>query len=403
MAAFEYVALDASGKKSKGIIAADSARAARRALRLRDLVPVDVLPVSGNAGSAARLAGGRLSEKDRALLARQLAVLLQSGLTVEQALTAASGEGTRPETAAILQRVLSEVTEGATFAGALACAPKAFPPLFRSVVASGELSGRQGEVMERLAVYLENSWRLRQKVRSALIYPALLSVMALGMVAMLMVGVVPRLVEQFDMFGADLPWLTTQVIALSDLLRRWGWLMLVAGGAGFWLLARAARAPVVRRRLDRLLLGLPVIGDMTRTVSAARFARIFSTLSASGATVLDALQAARGAMTSSVFREAADQIAEKVRGGGSFALALKATGAFPAMMVHMVASGEAGRDIPGMMTRSADFLESEFESAASTALSLMEPLIIVLLGGLVALIVLSIMLPILQLNTLALQ
>ncbi|MGA1344193.1 MAG: type II secretion system F family protein, partial [Hyphomonas sp.] len=128
MAAFEYVALDASGKKSKGIIAADSARAARRALRLRELVPVEVLPVSGNAGSAARLAGGRLSEKDRALLARQLAVLLQSGLTVEQALTAASGEGTRPETAAILQRVLSEVTEGATFAGALACAPKAFPP-----------------------------------------------------------------------------------------------------------------------------------------------------------------------------------------------------------------------------------------------------------------------------------
>jgi hypothetical protein len=183
MAAFEYVALDASGKKSKGIIAADSARAARRALRMRELVPVDVLPVSGKAGASGKLTGGKLSEKDRTLLARQLAVLLQSGLTVEQALTAASSDETKPDTVAILQRVRSEVTEGATFANALASAPKAFPPLFRSVVASGELSGRQGEVMERLAIYLENTWRLRQKVRSALIYPALLSIMALGMVA----------------------------------------------------------------------------------------------------------------------------------------------------------------------------------------------------------------------------
>lgn len=403
MAAFEYVALDVNGKKSKGIIAADSARAARRALRMRELVPVDVMPVSGKAGSAGKLFGGKLSEKDRTLLARQLAVLLQSGLTVEQALTAASSDETKPETVAILQRVRSEVTEGATFANALACAPKAFPPLFRSVVASGELSGRQGEVMERLAVYLENTWRLRQKVRSALIYPALLSVMALGMVAMLMIGVVPRLVEQFDMFEADLPWLTTQVIGLSNLLRNWGWLILVAMVSGVWFLSRAARTPAIKRRLDRLVLGLPLIGNMTRTVSAARFARIFATLSSSGATVLESIQAARGSMSNAVFQDAADQIAEKVREGGSFAIALKSTGAFPAMMVHMVASGEAGRDIPGMMTRSADFLESEFESATSTTLSLMEPLIIVVLGGLVALIVLSIMLPILQLNTMALQ
>jgi general secretion pathway protein F len=227
--------------------------------------------------------------------------------------------------------------------------------------------------------------------------------MALGMVAMLMVAVVPRLVEQFDMFEADLPWLTEQVIGVSNLLRSWGWLILLAAVAGVWFLIRASRKPVIKRRLDRIALGLPIIGNMTRTVAAARFARIFSTLSSSGATVLESLQAARGSMTNSVFQDAADQIADKVREGGSFAVALKATGAFPAMMVHMVASGEVGRDIPGMMTRSADFLESEFETATATALSLMEPLIIVILGGLVGLIVLSIMLPILQLNTMALQ
>lgn len=403
MAAFEYVALDAAGKKSKGVIAADSARGARRALRMRELVPVDISPLSGKAGELGKVTTGKLSEKDRTLLTRQLAVLLQSGLTVEQALTAASGDETKPDTIAIIQRVRSEVTEGATFANALAAAPKAFPPLFRSVVASGELSGRQGEVMERLAVYLENTWRLRQKVRSALIYPALLSIMALGMVAMLMIGVVPRLVEQFDMFEADLPWLTEQVIGLSNLLRNWGWLILIVILAGGWAISRAARAPAVKRRLDHLALRLPIVGSMLRTVSAARFARIFSTLSSSGATVLESLQAARGSMSNAVFQDAADSIAVKVREGGSFAVALKSTGAFPTMMVHMVASGEAGRDIPGMMTRSADFLESEFENATSTALSLMEPLIIVVLGGLVALIVLSIMLPILQLNTMALQ
>ncbi|KCZ94306.1 type II secretion system inner membrane protein GspF [Hyphomonas johnsonii] len=403
MAAFEYVAVDTGGKRMKGVISADSPRAARRELRLRELMPVEVSPLSAKSSRGVAGAGGRISEKDRALLARQLAVLLQSGLTVEQALTAAASDGTKPETVAILHRVRTEVTEGSRFADALSTAPRAFPPLFKSVVAAGEMSGRQGEVMERLAVYLENTWRLRQKVQSALIYPALLAALAIGMVVALMILVVPRLVEQFDMFNADLPWLTQQVIAFSNLLRNWGWLIAIGLFAGVIALTQVVRTPAVRDKLDRFILRVPIIGNLTRTVSAARFARIFATLSSSGATVLESLQAARGAMSNVVFRNAADEIGARVREGGSFAAALKATGAFPPMMVHMVASGEAGRDVPGMMTRAAEFLEEEFETATSTALSLMEPIIIVFLGGLVGTIVLSIMLPIIQLNSLALQ
>jgi len=402
MAAFEYVAVDNGGKRMRGVISADSPRAARKELRMRELMPVEVLPLHAKTARGKKGAGGRISEKDRALLARQLAVLLQSGLTVEQALTAAAGDA-KPETVAILHRVRNEVTEGSRFADALATAPRAFPPLFKSVVAAGEMSGRQGEVMERLAVYLENTWRLRQKVQSALIYPALLATLAIGMVVALMILVVPRLVEQFDMFDADLPWLTQQVIGLSGLLRNWGWLIAIGIVVSVILLARLIRTPSVRETLDRFVLRLPIVGNLTRTVSAARFARIFATLSSSGATVLESLQAARGAMSNSVFRKATDEIAVRVSEGGSFAAALKGTRAFPPMMVHMVASGEAGRDVPGMMTRAAEFLEEEFENATSTALSLMEPIIIVVLGGLVGAIVLSIMLPIIQLNTLALK
>ena len=395
MAAFEYVAVDNGGKRMRGVISADSPRAARKELRMRELMPVEVSPLNAKTARGKKGAGGRISEKDRALLARQLAVLLQSGLTVEQALTAAASDA-KPETVAILHRVRNEVTEGSRFADALATAPRAFPPLFKSVVAAGEMSGRQGEVMERLAVYLENTWRLRQKVQSALIYPALLATLAIGMVVALMILVVPRLVEQFGMFDADLPWLTQQVISLSGLLRNWGWLIAIGIVVSVILLARLIRTPSVRETLDRFVLRLPIVGNLARTVSAARFARIC-------ATVLESLQAARGAMSNSVFRKATDEIAVRVSEGGSFAAALKGTRAFPPMMVHMVASGEAGRDVPGMMTRAAEFLEEEFENATSTALSLMEPIIIVVLGGLVGMIVLSIMLPIIQLNTLALQ
>ncbi|WP_339679337.1 type II secretion system inner membrane protein GspF [uncultured Hyphomonas sp.] len=400
MPAFEYVAVDDHGRRQKGIISAESPRSARRELRLRDLMALDVIPVSEQSARTSRI-GARIGEKQRVLLVRQLSVLLQSGLPVEQALAAAAEDAATPQTQRVLHAIKTEVTEGARLADAMAVAPKAFPPLVRSVVSAGELSGRLGDVMERLATYLERSHQLRQKVQAALIYPAVLGIMAVGMIIAMMLFVVPRLVEQFDLFDADLPLITRIVISLSETLQSHGILIALALATLVFAMVRAFRVPAVRRAIDRYSLNLPIVGPLNRTVCAGRFARVFATLSGSGATILEALSGAKGASGNLVFSEAAEQIAERVREGGSFAGALKATGVFPPMMVHMVSSGEAGRDIPGMMTRAADFLDNEFETGSSTLLSLLEPLIIVVLGGLVGLIVLSVMLPILQLNTLA--
>ena len=402
MAAFEYVALDSDGKRRSGVISADSARSARRELRLRDLMVLNVNPVAEKqARSVVRR--GRISEKQRVLLVRQMSVLLKSGLAVEQALGACAGNENPVAVQKAVHTVRADVVEGARLSDAMALAPDAFPPLVRAVTSAGEMSGKLGDIMERLATYLERSYQLRQKVRAALIYPALLSVMALGMVVALMVIVVPRLVEQFDLFDAKLPLLTRVVIALSNGVREYGLIILLLLAALSFLGARLLRQPSMRRSLDRAVLKLPLIGQQTRTVAAARFARVFATLSASGATALESLEGAKGAANNTVFADAADFIAERVREGGSFSAALSATGAFPPMMVHMVTSGEAGRDVPGMMNRAADFLDTEFETGSAALLAVAEPLIIVLMGGIVGLIVLSIMLPILQLNTLAMS
>ena len=400
MAAFEYIAIDGAGKRTTGIITSETARSARRELRLRDLMAVNLNPVTNEKGRPQKQRG-RIGAKERVLLMRQLAVLLQSGLPVEQALIAASASDASPAVQRALHGVRAEVTEGARLADAMKIAPQAFSPLMRSVTQAGEMSGQLGGVMERLATYLERSFQLRQKVQTALIYPALLALMAFAMVIALMLIIVPRLVDQFDLFGSELPAITEFVIALSNRLRSdWPWLvggLLLLGVS----LTRGLRHPAMRRRIDRLVLALPLIGKLTRIVCAGRFARVFATLSGSGATVLDALHGARAATGNTVFEDAANTIAERVREGGSFAAALQATCVFPPMMVHMVASGETGRDLAGMMTRAADFLDNEFETGSAALLSLLEPLIIVFLGGVVGLIVLSIMLPILQLNTMA--
>lgn len=403
MAAFEYTALSADGKQTRGVITADSPRAARKELRMRQLTPLDVKATRGEeSGATARLRGG-LSAKARALMTRQLAVMLQSGMTVEEALRAAAGDGGSATQRRLLLAARSRVMEGTRLADALGESPRAFPQLYRAVVAAGEASGQLGKVMEQLAEYLESSYRLRRQVQSALIYPAVLGVLAMTMMAALMIFIVPRLVEQFDLMGGEeLPLLTRIVIAISGFVRDWG--LVVIGGLviGGFAVSRLLQTKAIRLAVDRAMLGLPIIGGMQRIVLSARFARIYSTLSVSGAPVLDALKGAQAAMTNTVFANAAGQVSESVREGGSFAAAMKRTGVFPPIMVHMAASGEAGRNLPGMMNRAADFLENEFETDAQVALGLLEPLIIVVLGGLVGLIVLSIMMPIMQLNSLAL-
>lgn len=402
MAAFEYKALTADGRRTSGVISADTAQAARRELRGRQLTPVSLTEARGE--KALGFAGsGRLSDKERTLLTRQLAVLVSSGMTIEQALTAAAGDGDSSPQRGLLLGVRSQVMEGAPLAEAMRAAPRAFPPLFRAVVSSGESSGRLGLVLDQLAHHLERSYRLRTLVRSALIYPAILGIMATLMVTALMVWVVPKLVEQFAMLGADeLPPLTRFVIGLSEFVQNWGLFVLLAAGLSVYVISLALKIPRWKLRWDGLILRVPFFGDLARKVSAARFARIHATMAGAGATVIESLSGARNAMGNLVFSTAADQILETVQRGGALSSAMKSTGVFPQMMEHMVASGEAARNVPGMMNRAADFLEDEFETATNVALGLLEPMIIILLGGIVGTIVLSIMLPIMQLNTLAL-
>lgn len=400
MAVYDYTALDSSGKQTQGVISADSPRSARKLLRLRQLSPLDVREAR-NRTRPGRQSAGRLSSSDLVLVTRQMAMLLKSGATVEEALGAIAGEAERQTTRRVLLNVRNQVQEGFSFSEALSHANQSFPAYYRSVIRSGQASGRLGDVMERLATHLEKSRKLRRKLLSALIYPAVLACVAMLVVALLMVFVVPAVIEQFAVIEQDLPALTEAVIAISEFIRSWGLVLLpLLLGAG-WLIRRLFARPAIKQGWDRFILGLPLLGKVIRNASAAQFARTFATLSSSGAPVPDALIAARGAVGNAVFQKASDAVRRQVEEGQTLNRAMRETSVFPSMLVHMVASGEQGGDLPAMMGRAADYMEEELDSSATVALGLVEPLLIVLLAGIVALIVLAIMLPILQLNTLA--
>ncbi|MEM7640047.1 MAG: type II secretion system inner membrane protein GspF [Pseudomonadota bacterium] len=400
MAVFDYVAIGADGKRATGVITADSARSARKELRLRQLSPLDVKEARQK--SAAKSAGrGSLSGTDLVLTTRQLAMLIKSGATVEEALGAIAGEAEKPGTRRVLMGVRGKVQEGFSFSEALSQSSKAFPPYYRAVVSAGQSSGRLGDVMDRLATHLEKSRKLRNKLLSALIYPMVLSLVAMIVVVLLLIFVVPAVIEQFETLGQDLPPLTNAVIGVSDFMRGWGLLVIPLIAAGLWMLRGVLRTPRVKLGLDRIVLRLPLLGKVIKSANAAQFARTFATLSGSGATVPDALIAARGSVGNEVFRQAATTVRRQVEEGQPLNRAMRGTEVFPPMLVHMVASGERGGDLPAMMGRAADYMEEELDSNATVALGLLEPLLIVLLAGVVALIVLAIMLPILQLNTMA--
>ena len=400
MAVFDYVAIGTDGKRATGVITADSARAARKELRLKQLAPLEVKE-SRRKQANSGIRGGSLSGKDLVLVTRQLAMLLKSGATVEEAVGAIASEAEKPAARRVLMNVRGNVQEGFSFSESLAKSSKAFPPYYRAVVGAGQASGRLGDVMDRLATHLEKSRKLRSKLLSALIYPAVLALVALVVVILLLIFVVPAVVEQFETVGQDLPALTNAVIGVSNFMRGWGLVIIPAIGLGLWALKGVFQTPAIKMGWDRFVLRLPMLGKVIKSANAAQFARTFATLSGSGATVPDALIAARGSVGNEVFRQATTKVRRQVEEGQPLNRAMRSTEVFPPMLIHMVASGERGGDLPDMMGRAADYMEDELDSSATVALGLLEPLLIVLLAGVVALIVLAIMLPILQLNTMA--
>ncbi|WP_018996837.1 type II secretion system inner membrane protein GspF [Hirschia maritima] len=397
MAAFEYQALDQNGKKQKGVLSSDSLKSARRELRKQGLTPINVEASKEKAAKKSR--GRKLTSKDSVLLTRQMAMLISSGTPVEEALAAVGDSAKKGNVRSVLADVRSNVVEGQSLSDALSSQRIAFPALYTSIVAAGETAGALDVVMGRLADYQEKSEEMRGKVISALIYPIVVGVVALMVVVALLVFVVPRVVEQFETMGQKLPLLTQTMVNISEFLQAYGLFLSAGIVVAVLVLGRMSRIESVKRRLDRFSLSLPLIGEVVRSVASARFARTFATLAASKAPVLDCLRAAKETTPNLILRDAVQQVIEDVREGGSLSQSMARTKEFPPLVTHMAAGGEASGEYGPMFEKGAEYLERDFEKTSSVALGLLEPLITVVMGGLVMIIILAIMLPILQLNS----
>ena len=402
MGAFEYVAMDKAGKQRKGLLEGDTPKHIRQLLRDRQLLPVSVSEVANKEADRQRSFSFRkgVSSSELALLTRQLASLAQSGMPLEEALLAVSQQNDNPRTKSILLGVRSKVMEGHTLADGLAEFPQAFPDLYRATVAAGEQSGHLDAVLERLADYTETRQELRQNVLNAMVYPIALIVMALGIIGFMLATVVPQIVSVFESTRAELPGLTSGLIAISDFLRE-HWLLLgifvVAVIAGIrWVLKQDGP----RRHYHTMLLGMPITGRLTRGINTARFTRTLSILAGSGVPILEALKISAAVIENLPMRDAVAEATIRVREGASISKSLAASKLFPPMMIHLVSSGEASGRLEEMLDRAAAVQEREVNGLIATLLGILQPLIIVMMGGIVLLIVLAILLPIFEINNL---
>ncbi len=402
MGAFEFVALDKAGKESKGLLEGDTPKHVRQILRERNLLPVQVTEVAQKEAkrqSTFSLRRG-ISTGELALVTRQLASLAQSGLPLEEALLAVSQQNDQPRTKSILLGVRSKVMEGHTMADGLSEFPQAFPELYRATIAAGEQSGHLDVVLERLADYTEARQELRQRITNAMIYPITLVVMAIAIISFMLATVVPKIVGVFENTAAELPGLTRGMIATSDFLRD-NWLWLIIGMSAFvYGVWRLLQKDGPKRRYHRFMLGMPVFGRLTRGVNTARFTRTFSILTGSGVPVLEAMKISAEVIENLPMRDAVNEAAIRVREGGSISKSLEMSKLFPPMMIHLVASGEAGGRLEEMLTRAATGQEREVNGLIAALLGILEPLLIIFMGGVVLTIVLAILLPIFEINNL---
>jgi general secretion pathway protein F len=403
LGAFEYTAVDATGRERKGVLEGDTARAVRQMLRDQSLLPLVVNEVllTENRRERKQFSLRRgISAADLSLLTRQIATLVRSGLPLEESLLAVSEQTERPRIRSIIMGVRAKVMEGHALADGLGDFPAVFPELYRATVSAGEQSGHLDTVLERLADYTESREQLRSRTLTAMLYPVLLFIVCVSIVAMLLTFVVPKIVKQFENSKAELPFLTQVLIAFSDFLRNWGLLLLaiiILGSIGF---VRWLRNPAARRRFDAFLLRLPLIGKVVRGNNTARFARTFSTLTSSAVPVLEAMRISGEVVTNLPMRDAVQDAAARVREGAPIGRSLGASKLFPPMMIHLISSGESSGDIETMLDRAATNQEREMDSILGAVVGLLGPLMILVMGGLVLLIVLAMLLPIFQLNQL---
>jgi len=402
MGAYEYVALDKAGKESKGLIEGDTPKHVRQILRERHLLPVQVTESAKKEArrqSSFSLRSG-MSSGELALITRQLASLSQSGLPLEEALLAVGQQNDQPRTKSILLGVRSKVMEGHSLADGFGEFPQAFPELYRATVAAGEQSGHLDIVLERLAEYTEARQTLRQTVTNALIYPIVLVVMAVAIISFMLASVVPKIVGVFENTGGELPGLTRGLIASSDFLRDHWFLLIIGVGAFIYAVWRLLQKDGPKRRYHNFLLRMPIAGKLTRGINTARFTRTLSILAGSGVPILDALKIAAEVIENLPMRDAVNEAALRVREGASISGSLDESKLFPPMMIHLISSGEAGGRLEEMLSRAASNQEREVNGLIATLLGILQPLLIVAMGGIVMMIVLAILLPIFEINNL---
>lgn len=401
MPAFEYTALNSKGKQQKGVMEGDNARQVRQRLKEKSLIPIHIVEtkIKEQKKSAQSFSFKKgISTNALALLTRQLSTLVQAGMPLEECLKAVSEQTEAVRIRNMLMSVRSRVVEGYTLSDSFSEYPHVFDEMFCSMVSAGEKSGHLDTVLDRLADYAENRQRMKSKLQQAMIYPTMLTLIAICVVAFLLATVVPDIIEQFVHMGQGLPAVTEVLLAMSNFVQHWGLAVIVIIFFAISLLKWGLRKRAFRLRWDKQILSVPVIGKVAKGLNTSRFARTLAICTSSAIPLLEGMKVAADVMSNQWFKEQVIEASLRVREGESLKSSLDHTQLFPPMMLHMIASGERSGELEPMLTRAADNQDRDFESLVAMALGVFEPLLIVAMAGVVLFIVVATLMPIIELN-----
>ncbi|HAT1659687.1 TPA: GspF family T2SS innner membrane protein variant LspF [Legionella pneumophila] len=397
MGAYQYQALKVNGNVSKGVIEADSERHARQLLREQGLIPTQVQTLTQQRSASSK---SKVSAADLALLTRQLATLLAAGIPVEESLRGVSEQTEKDKVRELIIGVRSKVLEGYGLAQAMAQYPNAFPELYRATVGSGEQTGRLDVVLEKLADYTEKQQKTRQKVQQALIYPLLMIIVSTAIISFLLTFVVPKIIDVFTESGQTLPPMTQLLINLSQFIKSYGLYTLAAIILALIGFKKSLSNIKIKTTWHQVILKLPIVSYLVKTINVARYIHTFGILFAAGVSVLETMRVSSSLVTNVVMRQAFDLATLRVREGSGISEALKETKFISPMAIHLIASGEKSGQLSDMMERSASHLDNEVNRLIETSLTLLEPMVILLMGAVVLFIVLATLLPIFSMEQL---
>jgi len=407
MPIFEYIGIDAKGKKTSGTVDADTERAARIRLRKMKIFPTSLgiegvvkqkLGFSMNIDVSKYLQ--RVKVQEIAVMTRQLATLVGANIPLVDALTALVDQIENPKLKSILSRIKEKVTEGSKLSDAMKGYPKVFDDIFVNMINAGENSGALDVILLRLSEFKESQSKLRSKVVSAMIYPMIMSIVALALIVMLLVVVVPQVTQILKDTGVTLPLPTRLLITVSDILKGYWYLFVIGLPILVYMIRKYFKSPKGIDLWDRKILTVPVIGKLARLIVISRFSRTLATLLASGVPLLPAMEIVKNIVTNTKLKRVIEKTRDNVREGESIAEPLKRSGEFPPLVTHMISIGEKTGDLERMLERIADTYDTEVDNTLSTLTTLLEPLMILVMAGVVSFIVLSVLLPIMQLNQL---